>query len=445
MIISPVNYLKGEITLPGDKSISHRAALFSAIAEGSARIDNFASSEDCASTLDCLSKLGVEISRSENVVFVQGVGKNGLSKPDSPLDCGNSGTTVRLLAGILAGQNFDSELIGDASLSSRPMKRVIAPLSEMNGSIGSNSFCLPMKIRGRHPLNAIVYNLPVASAQVKSCVLLAGLNSVGTTRVQSPLSKTRSPNSRNHTELMLKYLGADIEESYIETEAGFIHEVSIDGKSSLSAKDLIIPSDISSAAFFMVAAACLEGSDIIIKNVGLNPTRAAVIGVLKRFGAAIQIDKEREMCGEIVGDLRVSQLRSFDSNTEPNIISGDVIANLIDEIPILAVFGTQLPQGLEIRNAEELRVKESDRIAAVVENLRRMNADVEEFPDGFRVGKSELKGARVESFGDHRIAMAFSVAGLFADGETEILNHECAAVSFPEFFDVLSEITRYDR
>ncbi len=442
MKIKPANYLQGNIKLPGDKSISHRAALFSALATGETKIENFASSEDCRSTLNCLKDLGVEILRENSTVFIKGVGKNGFSKPEKELDCGNSGTTVRLISGILAGQAFDSTLFGDESLSKRPMKRVIEPLSQMNAKIESNENLLPMKIHGRNPLKAITYKMPVASAQVKSCILLAGFNADGITKVRSPKSKVQSATSRNHTELMLKYLGASIEEKFIETDEGFIHEVAIDGNSKLIAKDLNVPSDISSAAFFLVGAACLENSELLLQNVGLNPTRAAVIEVLQKFGAAIEILDKREANGELVGNLRVIGKGSFTPNAGSNIISGEIIANLIDEIPILAVFGTQLEGGLEIRNAEELRVKESDRIAATVENLRRMNADVEEFADGLRVGKSNLKGAKIDSFGDHRIAMAFAVAALLATGETEIINPECAAVSFPEFFACLAEVVK---
>ena len=442
MKIKPAKYLQGTINLPGDKSISHRAALFSALATGETKIENFASSEDCRSTLNCLKDLGVEILRENSTVFIKGVGKNGFSKPEKELDCGNSGTTVRLISGILAGQAFDSTLFGDESLSKRPMKRVIEPLSQMNAKIESNENLLPMKIHGRNPLKAITYKMPVASAQVKSCILLAGLNADGITKVRSPKSKVQSATSRNHTELMLKYLGASIEEKFIETDESFIHEVAIDGNSKLIAKDLNVPSDISSAAFFLVGAACLENSELLLQNVGLNPTRAAVIEVLQKFGAAIEILDKREANGELVGNLRVIGKGSFTPNAGSNIISGEIIANLIDEIPILAVFGTQLEGGLEIRNAEELRVKESDRIAATVENLRRMNADVEEFADGLRVGKSNLKGAKIDSFGDHRIAMAFAVAALLATGETEIINPECAAVSFPEFFACLAEVVK---
>ena len=442
MKIQPADSLNGKIRLPGDKSISHRAAIFAALATGETRIENFASSADCASTLDCLSNLGVEISREDSTIFVKGVGKNGFTKPTKPLDCGNSGTTMRLLAGVLAGQNFDVVLIGDASLSKRPMKRIIAPLELMGAKIEAENNCAPLKIYGRNPLRSISYNLPVASAQVKSCVLLAGLNAVGKSFVLNPNSEFQIPNSRNHTELMLKYLGAEIEDRFIETNDGFVEEISIDGGSTLTAKDLIVPSDISSAAFFMIGASCLENSEIVLENVGLNPTRTAILEILRRFGADIQILNQREICNEIVGDIRVVGRKNLLPKTESNLVSGDIIANLIDEIPVLAVFGTQIAGGLEIRGAEELRVKESDRIAAVVENLRRMNARVEEFSDGFRVEKSDLEGATIDSFGDHRIAMALAIAALFASGETEIGGAEHAGISFPEFFATLANLRK---
>jgi len=442
MKIQPAKFLQGKITLPGDKSISHRAALFSAMAEGEARIENFATSADCASTLSCLQNLGVEIERENSTVFVKGVGKTNLQKPENALDCGNSGTTMRLLSGILAGQNFDSVLEGDESLSKRPMKRIIAPLELMGARVESETGSAPLRIRGKNPLQAISYDLPVASAQVKSCVLLAGLNASGKTKVRNPKSANRFPTSRNHTELMLAHLGARIEEKFVEFEDGFIEEITIDGGSRLLSKDLQIPSDISSAAFFLVAASCLKKSQIVLENVGLNPTRTAIIEVLRGLGAEIEILDKRESCREIVGNLRVSGGAPLQSKINSNVVGGEIIANLIDEIPILAIFGTQIEGGLEIRNASELRVKESDRIAAVVENLRRMNAAVEEFPDGFRVEKSDLKGARVDSFGDHRIAMSFAVAALFAEGETEISGAESANVSFPEFFDTLKKIVR---
>jgi len=438
MKIQPAAFLNGKIRLPGDKSISHRAAIFASLAEGETRIENFATSADCASTLNCLKNLGVEIKREDSTVFVKGVGKSGFSKPNDELDCGNSGTTMRLLAGVLAGQNFDSVLTGDESLSKRPMRRIIEPLTQMGAKIESVNGCAPLKIRAVNLLQAISYKLPVASAQVKSCVLLAGLNAAGKTKVQNPKSEIKSPTSRNHTELMLRYLGVEIAEHFVETENGFVQEIWVDGSCKFFAKDLNVPSDISSAAFFIVASACLEKSEIVLENVGLNPTRTAIIGVLKSLGADIQVLNQKEICNEIIGDFLVRGRGKLARNSSSNLISGDIIANLIDEIPILAVFATQIETGLEIRGAEELRVKESDRIAAVVENLRRMNAVVEEFPDGFKVEKSELKGATVDSFGDHRIAMAFAIAALFATGETEIIGAESANVSFPEFFQTLA-------
>ncbi|MGI8493857.1 MAG: 3-phosphoshikimate 1-carboxyvinyltransferase [Pyrinomonadaceae bacterium] len=441
MKIKSVNRLQGNLTLPGDKSISHRAAMLSALATGDEiRVENFAASADCASTLACLKKLGVRIRREGTMVYIKGVGKTGFRVPQENLDCGNSGTTMRLMSGILAGQNFDSVLTGDGSLESRPMKRVIEPLMLMGGRIESENNRAPLRISGKNPLHSINYPMNVASAQVKSCVLLAGLNAAGNTVICNPKSTSPVSTSRNHTELMLKYLGADLEERFIESEGGYVHEISIGGDSKLTARNLNVPSDISSAAFFLAAAACLKGSDLTLKNVGLNPTRRAVVDVLQSFGADIEILDQREVCNEIVGDLRVTGGENLSAKAAKNIIEGDVIANLIDEIPILAIFATQLENGLEIRNARELRVKESDRIKAIVENLRAMNADAEEFEDGLRVGKSDLKGAPIDSFGDHRIAMAFAVAGLFAEGETEIKGAECAAVSFPDFFEKLGEV-----
>lgn len=424
--------MRGEINLPGDKSISHRAALFAALAEGETRIENFATSADCASTLACLAQLGVEIQRENSTVFVKGVGKTGFQKPESALDCGNSGTTMRLLAGILAAQNFDSVLTGDESLSLRPMRRVIEPLSEMNARIEATENHAPLKVFGKNPLKAVLFEPKIASAQVKSCVLLAGLNSDGKTSV---LEKTPT---RDHTERMLRWFGVETEES--DAENGRL--ITVSGNAELRAKDLLVPSDVSSAAFFLVAAACLSGSEIVLPNVGLNPTRSAVIEVLRDFGAEIEIFNETETGNEPAGDLRVSGTGNLRSRLSANVLRGKIIANLIDEIPILAVFGTQIEGGLEIREASELRVKESDRIRSVVENLRKMNAEVEEFEDGLRVGKSQLKGARVESFGDHRIAMAFAVAALFAEGETEIEDAECAAVSFPSFFETLQSVAQ---
>lgn len=428
MKIKPAKSLQGKIVLPGDKSISHRAALFASMATGETHIENFATSADCVSTLQCLQQLGVEIFRENSTVFIKGVGKKGFQKSEKPLDCGNSGTTVRLISGILAGQNFESILIGDESLSKRPMRRIIEPLTQMGAEVESNESCLPLKIYGKNPLRAISYDLPMASAQVKSCILLAGLNADGETSVIEPTQ------TRNHTEKMLNFLGANLKISD--------NRIAVLGNAELTAKDLQIPSDISSAAFFLVAAACLEDSEIYIENVGLNPTRTAILEVLINFGANIKISNKKEVSGEIVGDICVKGHKNLIPKSNVNLLDGKIIANLIDEIPVLAIFGTQIEGGLEIRGAQELRVKESDRIAAVVENLRRMNAKVEEFDDGFRVEKSNLKGAEIDSFGDHRIAMAFAVAALFATGETEINGAESAAVSFPEFFQILENVKK---
>ncbi len=440
MKIKKAETIKGTIELPGDKSISHRAAIFSALAEGEAKIENFSNGEDCNSTLNVLRGLGVEINFENSALYIKGAGKKEFTKPENDLDCGNSGTTMRLMAGVLAGQSFDSVLIGDESLSKRPMRRIIEPLTIMNAEILTEVDHPPLKIIGKK-LNAATYELPIASAQVKSCVLLAGLNADGITKVINPETADKISVSRDHTELLLKYLGAEIEEEFIETKNGFRQEISINSESQLTAKDIYVPGDISSAAFFIAAASCRKNSELTIKNVGLNTTRTGFLDLLIDFGFNIEILNKREVSGEKVGDLLIKENENF-SAQKNNIIKGDVIANLIDEIPILSVLATQIEGGLEIRDAGELRVKETDRIKAVAENLRRMNAEVEEFSDGLRIKKSKLKAAEIDSFGDHRIAMAFAVAGLFADGETSICNAECANISFPEFFNILQSIVR---
>jgi 3-phosphoshikimate 1-carboxyvinyltransferase len=433
MRIRPAKCIRGEILLPGDKSISHRAAIISAMAEGASRIENFATSADCAATLECLRQLGVDVRQEGTTVRVRGVGKSGFSAPDRPLDCGNSGTTMRLLAGVLAGQGFDSVLTGDDSLQKRPMRRIIEPLTSMGAHFESKDDRAPLEARGRNPLRAIEYELPVASAQIKSCVLLAGLNAEGTTSV------IESAPTRDHTERMLRWFGVEVLEA---EEYRHKRRISVSGDSMLTALDLTVPADISSATFFMVAASSLPQSNIRMPNVGLNPTRAAIIEVLKEdLGAGVSVSEQRQENNEPVGNISVNGRREQRSNE----IKGSVVANLIDELPALAVLATQLDSGLEIRDAVELRVKESDRIAAIVENLNRMGADVEEFPDGFRVGKSLLKGARIDSFGDHRIAMAFAIAGLLVgEGETEIIGAECVDVSFPGFFETLQNVVVYE-
>ena len=403
--------------------------MLAAIAEGTSRISNFAESEVCSSTLACLAGLGVEIEREGPSVKVVGRGKYGLKAPSEPLDCGNSGTTMRLLSGILAGQTFESTLTGDGSLSRRPMKRIAGPLSEMGASIDSVDGHAPLRITGKQPLKPIKFRLPVASAQLKSCVLLAGLYADGETSVIEPVS------TRDHTERMLRGFGVDVRVS----EASAERSIEVSGEAHLRARDISVPADISSAAFFIAAAASLEGSALELPNVGLHPTRTGVLDVLRRFGARIEILDKGESGGEPIGTLIVKY--QGERSAENNRVDGPIVANLIDEVPILAVFGTQVEGGIEIRDAGELRIKESDRIAAVAENLRRLGGEVEEFDDGLRVGRSRLKGGIVDSFGDHRIAMAFAVAGLFAEGETEIRDAECAGVSYPGFFDVLSSVT----
>lgn len=428
MKIVPARRLSGRVILPGDKSISHRSAMIAALATGVTRISNFASSADCASTLSCLEILGVKIQRSGSEVAVTGLGKHGFSAPTSSIDCGNSGTTMRLMAGILAGQRFDSVLVGDDSLSGRPMGRVIGPLGQMGASIESVEGLAPLTVHGKNPLVAIEHATSVASAQVKSCILLAGLNADGETSV------VESVPTRDHTERMLRWFGAEVREERL----GGGNRITVSGDAHLAARDFVVPSDISSAAFFLVAAACLEGSEMELPNVGMNSTRDAVVRVLKEYGADVTVLRESEVCNEPTADLLVrGGLKQFGTSS---VLKGEIIANLIDEVPILAVFGTRLEGGLEIRDAGELRVKESDRIAAVVNNLRRMGAEVDEFPDGLRVFRSRLRGAELDSFGDHRIAMAFAVAGLLAEGETRIEGAECARVSFPEFFKVLDEV-----
>lgn len=432
MIVQPAKRICGTLRLPGDKSISHRAAMLAAMANGTTRITNFATSADCAATLNCLENLGVRIERDNTNITIRGVGKTGFRAPEKPLDCQNSGTTMRLLAGILAGQNFDSILIGDESLQERPMNRVIKPLERMNALLESRDGRAPLRIFGKNPLNANFNFSEVASAQVKSAVLLAALNAGGNTIY------TENAQTRDHTERMLRWFGVRIIEN--KTEIG--REISLEGNQNLTARDVSVPADISSAAFFLVAAACLRDSNLKLENTGVNPTRRAIVDVLNARGANIRIENERETCSEPVADLIIGDNAKLQSNNSgDNVLSGKMIANLIDELPILAVFGTQIENGLQVRDARELRVKESDRIAAVVENLRRMNARVTEFDDGFAVEKSVLKPAQIDSFGDHRIAMAFAIAGLLTDGgDTEIVGAEAVDVSFPGFFDVLKQV-----
>lgn len=438
--------------MPGDKSISHRAALLAALADGRSRLTNFSTGADCASTLACLRQLGVSIQREDSVerdeagerdeacVRVAGVGVEGLRAPASALDCGNSGSTMRLLAGVLAGQDFTSQLTGDESLRARPMKRIIEPLELMGARIASNAGCAPLQISGRRLLTPIKYEMAVASAQVKSCILLAGLNADGRTEVIEEHNATR-----DHTERMLRWFGINIR-NQIEPHDGarMKNRLAIDGPARLSARDIIIPGDISSAAFFIAAAALLPGSELEINSVGLNPTRTQILTTLQSLGINLRTANEREQCNEPVGDILIRSDESAESrmwSEKANTLSGAIVARLIDELPVLAIVGTQLRGGLEIREAAELRVKESDRIAATVENLRAMGAHVEEFDDGLRVrGRTRLRGALIRTHGDHRIAMAFTIAALLAEGESELDDTDCVRISLPEFFALLESV-----
>ena len=403
--------------------------MFAAMGDGQSKLKNYSSARDCQSTLDCLEALGVRVKREPDLITIEGVGIDGLRQASQMLDVGNSGSTIRMLSGILAGQNFTTEITGDESIQRRPMKRVIDPLSLMGARIEARegNFA-PLKINGGNlagNLKAIEYTPPVASAQVKSCVLLAGLFADGKTTV---VEKTPT---RNHTEVMLREVGAAIETS---TDG---ERISVTGRQRLKPLgEYTVAGDLSSAAFFIVAALIAPDAEIRLRHIGVNPSRTALIDVLKQIGGQIEVENQRLAHGEPVADflIRSSKLRG---DLE---LSGAVIANLIDEIPILAVAATQLEGALTIRDARELRVKESDRIRSIVNNLRLMGIEVEEFDDGLRLkGRQQLRGARVESFGDHRIAMAFAVAGLIAEGETEIVGAEAASVSLPEFYQLLAK------
>jgi 3-phosphoshikimate 1-carboxyvinyltransferase len=438
MKIQPARRLRGRLRLPGDKSISHRAGIIAALAEGTTRIENFSTSQDCASTLACLGQLGVRIERAGASLSIEGVGAEGLRAPASTLDCGNSGSTMRMLAGVLAGQDFVSELTGDDSLRSRPMKRIIEPLELMGARITSDRGRAPLRIAGRKPLKAITYPMPVASAQVKSCVLLAGLLAGGRTEITE-----RGGPTRDHTELMLGWFGVPLLTSRERTGDEVSEIFAINGPASLMARDLMIPGDVSSAAFFIAAAAMLDGSELEIADVGLNPTRSQVINTFGELSAFVEIDERRAVCHEEVGTIRVrgGALLAPLREGESNVLRGSLIPQLIDELPMLSVVGTQVLGGLTILDAKELRVKESDRIAATVSNLRRMGAMVEEYEDGLKIaGPIRLRGAALDSYGDHRIAMAFTVAALLAEGESEIAGAECVSVSFPEFFRLLETL-----
>ena len=428
--IQPAKHLTGGLDLPGDKSISHRYAMLAALAEGTSELRHFSAAADCHSTLSCMGALGAEVKTDKDTVRVTGRGLRGLKSSWRALDAENSGTTMRLLAGILAGQQFASKLTGDDSLQKRPMKRIIGPLREMGADIRArdDNFA-PLEIRGVR-LKAIDYKMPMASAQVKSAVLLAGLFADGVTSVTEPAR------TRDHTELALEEFGAAIEK---DGRTIRIHGLAgANGAGKLIAKSLDVPGDLSSAVFFIAAASLFPDSNVLIHNVGLNPTRTAILDVFASMGSAIQMLGLKSAHGEIVGDLSVKG-----ASLKGGVIAGEQIPLVIDELPMLAALGPYTEEGIEIRGAAELRVKESDRIAALAENLRRMGASVEERPDGLKVqGRTagKLHGAEIEPRGDHRIAMAFAVAGLAAEGNTVIRDANCAGVSFPAFFQELNRL-----
>jgi 3-phosphoshikimate 1-carboxyvinyltransferase len=425
-LLNSVRSLAGTVLVPGDKSISHRYAMIAAIAEGTSVLEHFAASRDCHSTLGCLRSLGVEITESGETVTIRGAGLRGLKAPGQLLDAGNSGTTIRLLSGILAGHSFSASISGDDSLSSRPMARIVRPLRDMGATIETREGERPPLTIHGGSLKAIRYKLPVASAQVKSCVLLAGLYADGPTAVEEIVP------TRDHTEAALNEFGGTVRISgdWIEVDPG----------PHLSARRLSVPGDLSGAAFFLVGAALIPGSDLRIPAIGLNKRRRELLSYLLRAGVDISIENETEEAGEPRGDLRVRYNGQALKGALPPI-RGNETAALIDEIPILSVLGSQAAGGLEISDAKELRVKESDRIAAIAVNLRAMGVQVEEKPDGlFISGGRRLKGAEIITKSDHRIAMAFAVAALAADGTTRIHDAESADVSFPAFWEALKNI-----
>ncbi|MFQ5777782.1 MAG: 3-phosphoshikimate 1-carboxyvinyltransferase [Terriglobia bacterium] len=426
--IQPARALVGSAPLPGDKSISHRLAILGALAEGTTELENFSAGDDCRRTLDCLRALGVHVEASEDSagrkrVRIEGRGLAGLLPPTAPLDAGDSGSTMRMLAGVLAAQPFESVLVGDASLSRRPMRRVMEPLRRMGATLtGENDDLPPLRIQGA-ALQPIEYRLPVASAQVKTAVLLAGLHARGVTAVEEPIE------TRDHTEIALEQFGAEVRRAR--------RRVSLTGQPRLQGKSFAIPNDLSAAAFLLVAGVLLPETNLVLPQVGLNPTRTALLDFLLPQGAGIKVLDVEEANGELRGNLHVRGGAPLAGGT----IEGALTAKLIDELPVLAVLGTQTGSGLRIRDAAELRLKESDRLAALAANLRRMGAAVEEVPDGLTVpGGQRLRGATVKSAGDHRIAMALAVAGLLADGPTIIKNAGCVEISFPGFFEVLGAL-----
>jgi len=425
--VTPIKRIRGNLCLPGDKSISHRAAMIASIAHGESTLENFSSAKDCTATLECLQALGVRVEKDGSTITIFGTGPSGLQKPAQILDAQNSGTTMRLLSGLLAGQPFETTITGDDSLLSRPMKRVAEPLRMMGAEVELEpNGCAPLRIKGHRPLRAVEYQLPIASAQIKSAVLLAGLAADGSTIVEEPAP------TRDHTERLLREFGAPIELNG--------SRIKVQGGVELTSRTLFLPGDVSSAAFFIAAAVSLPGSDLLIRDVGLNPTRTAFLSALRTLGADILVSDERVEGGEPVGSLRV---RSDKLEAPRSLeISGAVVSNLIDELPLLGFLVASLGYEMTLRDAGELRVKESDRIAATVTNLARMGAHAEERADGWHIkGGSELHGTSLTAFGDHRIAMSCAVAALSAQGPSQIAGAaNSVAVSLPEFWSLLESV-----
>jgi 3-phosphoshikimate 1-carboxyvinyltransferase len=422
--IEPIKHpLRGDITVPGDKSIAHRAVIFGSIARGRTRIVNLSGGEDNSRTVRAFRQMGVDIGRDGDALFIEGKGWAGLRAPSAPIDCGNSGTTIRLMSGLLSGLPFHSELDGDASIRQRPMQRVIDPLTQMGAKIRSKSGngLAPLEIDGGG-LHGIHYRMPIASAQVKSAILLAALQASGATTVEEPQK------SRDHTEVMIRGFGGEL------SVVG--RNITIEGGQSLVGQAVRVPGDISSAAFFLVAAALIPGSDVTIRDVGCNPTRDGVIEILRRMGASIEILTERKEAGERVVDLRVvgGQLKGTD-------VGAEFVARTIDEYPILSIAAAVAQGATNFSDIKELRYKESDRIAAMAEGLRHLGVEVEEREDGMTIhGGQPLKGGAVRSFADHRVAMSFAVAGLVSERGVAIDDADCANISFPTFFDLLGKI-----
>lgn len=420
MKIDRVNSLRGELTVPGDKSISHRSIMLGALAKGRTEVHGFLQGADCLSTIDCFRKLGVEIENDGDLVYITGRGLRGLTEPKDTLYVGNSGTTTRLMSGILAGQDFSCRVDGDASIRKRPMKRIMQPLSMMGADIKSElgNDCAPLIVTGSR-LSGIHYNSPVASAQVKSAILLAGLYAEGETAVTEPAV------SRNHTELMLREFGVEVR---AEGKTAFVKPVD-----EIYARKLTVPGDISSAAYFIAAGLITPNSEITIRNVGVNPTRDGIIRTCRMMGADISVEAISDAVGEPVADItvRTSELKGA-------VIGGDIIPTLIDEIPVIAVMACFAEGTTIIKDAQELKVKESNRIDVMVENLKRMGADIEATEDGMIIhGGNALRGARIDSHLDHRIAMSFALAGMNASDTTVIEGSECVDISYPGFFEAL--------